>query len=357
MLRSVLNHLHKVERKRIVMPQNWVLRLNRGERPQPLPFFTQSPIGNALATYLSKLQEYPSYQEFYSKLSNFIGVPESKICVGAGIEEFIRTLMFLYGEEEKIAVLWPTCAMYDIYAEAFGVNLVRIKPEPFKPFSIFDIIKAMPKTTKLLFIPNPGQPVETYFNVVELNILAEHCRQIGAVLVVDEAHYGFGAETALPMVNVFDNVVVLRTFSKFYGAAAIRVGFAVGSENMIKPLHAVRPSGEIAGPSMVIASTLLDHHSFFENFAGEVCDARDWLRGEINRRGYRAWGRVGFSLLVEFVSTKAAVDVGAALAERGILVKSGFPEPVNRCILLSLGDMNVAKKFLEVFVSFDKTGG
>jgi histidinol-phosphate aminotransferase len=350
MLRKCFAHLNTIERKRIVMPAVVGMRLNRGERPEPWPVAVQAAVSNALARRLSTFQQYPSYQEFYEKLSNYIGIPTSQIVVGAGIEEFIRTLMFLCCDPgQKAAVLWPTCAMYDIYAQAFGVDLIRVKPEPGKPFGMTDFMEAIPGDTRVVFVPNPGQPVETCFNIVQLTLLADMCQYSGMVLAIDEAHFGFGAPTALPLVKKYNNVVVMRTFSKFYGAASIRVGYAVGQPRIIKSLHAVRPSGEIAGPSLIIASTLLEHHETFVAYAKEVAEARDWLREQIINLGFMAWGKAGFSLLVEFPTSEDALGVADTLAQRGVLVKSGFPEPVEKCILFSCGSMLLAKRFFSVF--------
>lgn len=350
MLRSCFQHLYDLKRKRIVMPDIVTLRLNRGERPEPLTLPVQAAISNELAFKLSSLQQYPSYKEFYGQLSVHTEFDASSIVVGAGIEDFIRTLMFLCCDPgQKAAVLWPTCAMYDIYAEAFSVDLVRIKPTPGIEFLMSSFMNQLPSDVKLVFVPNPGQPVETYFTNDQLRALADYCLSIGAVLAIDEAHWGFGAESAFPLVADYENLLVMRTFSKFYGAASIRVGYAVGQKELISALHAVRPSGEIAGPSMAIASILLSHTSAFVKNARDVVEARDWLCKAIKRRGFDAWGKYGFSVLIELPSVTDVEAVAEGLKKYGVLVKSGFPPPVDRCIMLACGSMDIARRFLAHF--------
>lgn len=348
-------NLYDVERKRIVMPDNVKLRLNRGELPEPMfePLITM--VDDYGSPRCTELQQYPSYSEFYDKLAGHLGVPKDRIVVGAGIEEFIRTIMFLCSDpvkESQAAVLWPTCAMYDIYAQAFGVDLVRIKPAPGVQFGTTELLEQIDwrvVALRALFLPNPGQPVETYFMPYQIEYLAAWCQERDIILAVDEAHFGFGAQTALPLVDKFDNLLVMRTFSKFYGAAAIRVGYVVGQPKVIKPIEAARPSGEIAGPSMTIASVLLDHQEVLGERAVGVAKARDWLREELIKMGFRAWGKRGFSILIEFPTTIKAQSVAAKLAERGVLVKVGFPEPVDRCILLSCGQRAMLTEFLTHF--------
>jgi histidinol-phosphate/aromatic aminotransferase/cobyric acid decarboxylase-like protein len=333
-----------------VTAPNVVLRLNRGERPEPLPVVVFKELQHTLANYATGVQQYPSYQAFYERLSQHTGFPTNQIVVGAGIEEFIRTLMFLCCDPgQKAAVLWPTCAMYDIYAAAFGVDLVRIKPRPGELFAVADILKQLPPTTRVLFLPNPGQPVETVFSLEELGFLAEQCQHFNIILAVDEAHHGFGADTAFPLVDAYENVLVMRTFSKFFGAASIRVGYVVGPPSLIKFIDAARPSGEIAGPSMAAATVLLDHHSFMVREARDIASTRDWLRHKISELGVRVWGSAGFSLLVEFRSRAEAETVATTLALRGVYVKSGFPLPVEKCIMLACGKLPMMQRFFTEF--------
>jgi len=341
---SYYQQTYGVERKRIVMPSGVKLRLNRGERPDQMP----RPLLNTIYANqrLGYVQRYPSYQQFYERLSTFIGFPAEQIVVGAGIEELIRNLMLLAGDRGA-AVLWPTCAMYDIYAQAFGVDLLRITTDPNRTLDITEVMHSVRKGVGVLFLPNPGQPVETCYQLGELESLANWCWVNNIVLAVDEAHHGFGAPTALPLVHKFDNVIVMRTFSKFFGAASIRVGFAVGQARVIKPLHAVRASGEIAGPSMQIATTLLDNYAEVWAWAGRTSLARDLTRNMLVECGLKVKGKYGFSLLIEAPSPDEAARVAEELASRGTYVKQSFAPPVERHLLAAVGDPPMMKTFMD----------
>lgn len=342
--------LRQIERKRIVMPDNVLMRLNRGERPEPLPYIVRGVIQSRLMNCVDGIQHYPSYSAFYKQLAEFHGIETSQLVVGAGIEEFIRTLMFLYcAPGDKAAVLWPTCAMYDIYAAAFEVDLIRVKPVPGQWFEITDYIAQIPRDCKLVFLPNPGQPVETYFDSVEIEVLAEYCAEIGAVLAVDEAHFGFGSTSAFEVAQQFTNVIVMRTFSKYFGAASIRVGYIMGSSFAVKPIEAARPSGEIAGPSMLIASVLLEYSKLLFDDAIKIQAARDYIRQRLIKMGLFAWGKQGFSILVDLQSVETMQAVVDGLAKRGVLVKGNFPAPVDKHILFSCGFLDMMSGFGDIF--------
>lgn len=354
--RPCFQHLYHVERKRITMPKQYKMRLNRGERPNPLPQWVQNKLVGRFRYDAPFVQRYPSYQEFYDRLAEELRLPASWIVVGAGIEEFIRALMMLSCDPgQRAMVLWPTCAMYDIYAKVFGIELVRLTPSAtagdsaalYDPSWIADWIRSDSADLRIVFIPNPGQPIETYFTPAALRAVATACRARDIILVMDEAHGGFGAETALPLVTEFDNVLVLRTFSKYFGAASIRVGFAVGQPRVITPLNAARPSGEIAGASMAMAGVLLTCKGLFEQEARDTALVRDWLRDEINNSTLPilASGRYGFSIRLKLEGEFDAVLLGEALAKRGILVKYGFPYPIADCLLLACGNQPMMREF------------
>lgn len=350
-------HLAKVERKRIVMPSNIKLRLNRGEPALALP----DEVRDAIDIDTLRLHRYPSYSEFYAKLAEVYNVPEECIVVGAGIEEHIRSLMMLLGEQPVALAPWPSCAMYDIYAKAFGVNLNRVGLVPTEQFhvpsllwSITPVVGTGQPHVKALFLVNPGQPVELYYSLEELRKIAYWCCCNGVLLIIDEALHGFGAESGLPLIKEYDNVIVMRTFSKFWGAAAIRVGVAFGHPRLMKILHAVRSSGEISGPSMAVASTLLDCSDEMWSRSKLITNTRDCLVTAINFKyrathGIRAHGRVGFSVLVEFPEPIMKNQVGNALDAQGILTKWNFPDPLQNCMLLSCGGYAMQEVFLQAF--------
>lgn len=353
MFRQSFQHTHCIERRRISMPPFWSMRLNRGEVPIPLPPDLVEAIDEALS--FRTLNYYPSYDRFYLHLAEFVDFPVKQIVAGAGIEEFIRTLTFMCCEppHDEVAVLWPSCAMYDLYADVFGVRQIRIPSVQTQGWNVEKLIRWLEcyRNLRLLFVPNPGQPVQTYYAPNELRELAHWCSHRDILLAIDEAHFGFGAETAFPLVNDFENVLVLRTFSKLMSAASIRVGFAVGPERLIRALHAVRPSGELSSLSMAVATVLMQNIHVLEQRACSVVEGRNYLRQMLRGELVRSYGDRGLSVLIRLDSAHAASAVGCALAKvHGILVKYDLPELVNNCLLLSCGDRKMMQKFFAAFM-------
>jgi histidinol-phosphate aminotransferase len=344
-----LRRLAEIERRRIVMPDNVRMRLNRLERPEPWPDDLLRLIEAGAA--LDKLQQYPSYPEFYESLSRFFQVPVDRIVVGAGIEEFIRSLFMLcIRPGDKVAFLWPTCAMFEIYARAFGAEVVRIVTDPDNDLTCDltcnQIAAQLPDDLKLLILANPGQPVDCFYGYAAIYEIARACEARGAVLAIDEAYHGFGALSVIGEVEHHPNMVVLRTFSKAFGAASIRLGFAVAGPVLHRALNAVRQSGEVSALSMHVATVLMDWHERF--VAPGNCDVafgREVLREAANADlGLRARGRWANHVLIELPDAQA---VAGRLAERGVLVRAGMPAPLDKHMLVTCGSPALMAEFVD----------
>lgn len=346
MFRPEFQHLTEIERKRIVMPENVTLRLNRLERPEA---WEQGFLERLRAELpLGRVQQYPDYSTFYARLAAFNGVRPEEVVVGAGIEEFIRTLMLLCAAPgDKVAILYPTCAMFEIYARAFQIELIKVVPDPVGDFTTVDLAAQIPQDVKLVLLANPGQPVDTCFGATALIELARYIQPLGGVLAVDEAYHGFGAPTLVGMHDREPNMVALRTFSKAFGAASIRLGYAIGAPGVIAALNAVRQSGEVSALSMHIATALMDNYDDVVRPGVEaVVEGRNALRDRVmTELGLLARGSWANHVLIE-IPGKCS-EVADCLARRGVLVKANFPAPLTNHMLVTCGSPALMDEFFQ----------
>jgi len=343
-------HLYDLHRARIKEPDNIVMRLHRLEKPEP---WSGEVLDKIFKTFPEqKFQQYPNFDLYYSQLSQFIGVPEDRFVITSGIDETIKSLMTLCCEPgDKVAVTWPGYAMYEVYAKIFGVELVRIICEP-EHFMLPDrLIENLSTKTKVLFLPNPGQPVENCFDIDQLRQIAEFCEKNGILFVVDEAYYYFGSDTALSLTNKYENLLVLRTFSKAFGAASLRVGYASGSERAIKPLMAFRMAGEASTLALHAMSILIQNFDqIVIKSISDIIDGRNYLRDfAINELNLPAWGNKASYVLLGMENNKHMANVVTRLERRGIYVKGHYPPPLDKYILVTCGARQLVKEFAQHF--------
>lgn len=316
-----LPHLPEIERRRIATPVGVKMRLNRLEYPEP---WTNSAVQNMLDNAVQGIQQYPDYPPFIERLAEHTGQPAERIVLGAGIEEFIRALFMLC--DGVMVTPHPTCAMHRVYAEAFKVPMRWLETDPRDTGSrafLRRVLGACDSGVGVLLLANPGQPVQTYLTPAELAVIAARCHTLGIVLAIDEAYHGFGSETAMPLVDGFPNVIVLRTFSKAMGLAGARIGYAVAQRPLIGFLDGVRQSGEVSSLSMHLATYALDNLDRAVGWRIEsVIAGRELILEAIPRvLGLEVFATYGNSVLIDCQTSQDALNVTAVLAERGILIR------------------------------------
>jgi histidinol-phosphate/aromatic aminotransferase/cobyric acid decarboxylase-like protein len=289
------------------------------------------------------LQCYPNHRPFYERLSKFVGVPENRFVVTSGIDEAAKTLLTLNcAPGDNYAAVWPGYAMYKVYGEMLGAKMAPINYDPYNYLSPEALLESLPKNCKLLFLPNPSQPVENYYPPNELRQIALGCKEKDILLAVDEAYHFFGSESALPLTEEFDNVLVLRTFSKAFGGGSLRLGYVIGSEKGIAPVSAIRLAHEANGLTYHVGSKLLDHYdSYISESIAHVCEGRDFFRDQCTAFGLSAWGQVGNYVLVDFGSKERADLITDELDKNDVLVRGRQPNNLESCIMITCGPIYI----------------
>jgi histidinol-phosphate aminotransferase len=341
-------HLREIDRIRIPEDRNLSegLRLNRNERVENW--------GGALLVEIFSgqpdwfLSTYPDSSLLYEKLCKRIGVDESQILITSGIDGAIKTLFEIVTKPgDQVGVPGPTYAMYYVYSKIFGTELCEIpyKPDTLKLDRIF-LQKFIATKPAILFLPNPNQPIEDTLTHGEIADLAYSTRKNNTLLVVDEAYFLFGAETAIDLIDEFDNLVVMRTFSKGFGVPAIRLGYMVSNEENMRTLAKTRFAHESNSLINAVGEYLLDNYSLVEKYVAKVIEGREYVKQELESLGIRCNGETGNYLLIDLTSTDRCRQIVSLLEEKLIYVKGNFKEPWGRYMLITVGP----KHLMELFV-------
>ena len=194
----------------------------------------------------SKIFKYPDPQCKLLKktISRKFKCDEEKIICGSGSDEVIQMIcqLFLKPKDEVIVPRY-SFLMYRIYAEIVGAKVIFSEEKDLK-VDVNDIIKKVTRKTKIVFIANPNNPTGTYLNHKELITLRKKLNQ-KILLVIDDAYFEYmknrDYRSGLDIFNSKENVFILRTFSKIYGLASLRVGWGYGSRKIIKALNRIKP--------------------------------------------------------------------------------------------------------------------
>ena len=178
--------------------------------------------------------------------------------VGSGSDELIDLILRLFIEPgDKVINCVPTFGMYPFSTETCGGKVVDIPRDKSFAIDLAGVKRAINERTKVIFLASPNNPTGNTVLQPEILELVE----TGIVVVVDEAYYEFCGETAVPLVADYDNLIVLRTFSKWAGIAGLRVGYGVFPPKIAEHLMKIKPPYNVNVAAQVAAvETLKDRH-------------------------------------------------------------------------------------------------
>ena len=285
--------------------------------------------------------------------------PERIVC-GAGSDELLTLLAQAYLSHGDEAIITEHgFLMYRIAVLAAGATPVVAK-EPDETANVDAILACVTPKTRMVFLANPNNPTGTYLPYEEVKRL--HAALPGNVLLVLDAayaeyarrnDYGSGVELAAEAVNV----VMTRTFSKIYGLANLRLGWAYGPAAIIDALNRTRGPFNVTGPAMVAGVAALADRAHIERAVAHNDEWLDWLTRKIGALGLRVTPSIGNFLLIHFpdAPARSAAEADAFLRARGFVLRRvagyGFPhalrmsvgsEEANRGVVAALSDFLAA---------------
>ena len=213
------------------------------------------------------LDKYPDgkSQVLRKAISKKYNCDFNKIICGAGSDEVIQMLCQLYlNPKDEVIVPEYSFLMYRIYAKIVGAKVLFAKEINFK-VSTKEILKKITKKTKMVFIANPNNPTATYLTKKEILELRNKLNK-NILLVVDDAYSEYMANkdytSGLDLFRNRDNVFILRTFSKMFGLASLRVGWGYGSKKIINTLNVIKPPFNVNGIGQLAAAESLKDKKF-----------------------------------------------------------------------------------------------
>ena len=215
------------------------------------------------------LERYPDgkSQNLRAEISKKFDCNRDKIICGAGSDEVIQMICQLFLKpKDEVVVPQYSFLMYRIYANIVGAKVVFAKEVNFK-ISSNEILKKISKNTKIVFIANPNNPTGTYLTKNEILDLRKKLNK-NILLVVDDAYAEYmknkDYKSGLDLFKNKDNVFVLRTFSKIFGLASLRVGWGYGSKKIITALNVIKPPFNVGHLGQLAATESLRDKKFIE---------------------------------------------------------------------------------------------
>jgi len=269
-------------------------------------------------------------------------IDPARVICGNGSDEILHLLPQVYAEPgDEVIHSVHGFIVYPIATRAAGATPVSV-PEPALRTDVDAILARAGARTKIVFIANPNNPTGSYNTKAELVRLREGLPR-DCLLVIDAAYAEYvdrpDYESGLDLVSAFENTVMTRTFSKIYGLASLRIGWAYGPPDVIDALNRVRGPFNVSAPAQAAAVAALGDRDHVARSAAHNAQWRDWLATEIAALGLTVHPSVANFLLVDFPAsgkhTAAAAD--AFLLGRGIILRSVAVYGLPNALRISVG--------------------
>lgn len=327
-----------------------VLRLDMNENPEGLPKAVFDKIMSGItAGYVAM---YPEKDRLTRLLAEHNGVERNEISVTAGSDEAMRLIFQCFGERgKKLVTVTPTFEMYGVYAGMFGMRHEMVEYKSDFSIDIDSILNAIDKDTGIVILLNPNSPIGYTYKEDEVREVIQRAKEVGAIVVVDEAYHYFYAPTFMPLVKEYDNVLVLRTFSKVFSMAGLRIGYVTGNSELIDYIEKAESTFNVNTVAIRFAEEVIGDQELLESLIEKEREGRLWLTKQLQNAGYRTVSMEGNYVL--FVPKRDSKEVVEALKEQGVWARDYGRGILKGWIRVSTASLVCMERFWEAFVKVE----
>lgn len=323
----------------------------------------ENPLGpspkalSAIKNYLPNINRYPDSQCFYLKqgLAQFLNLKTGNIILGNGSDEIIDIIIKTFVEDdENIITSDITFLEYKIISQVNNKK-IRIVPLKYFKYDLQAIKKKINKKTKLIFISNPNNPTGTYVSKLELENFIKALPD-KVLLVLDEAYDTFidvaDFPNSLKHINN-KNIIVMRTFSKAYGLAGLRIGYALAKTSFCSYMERVRQPFNVNMLAQQAALYALNDNEFLLKTKRIVSEGKSYLYEKLNELGIAYVPSVANFILID--TGKDGVSVFKSMLKQGVIVRDLKQYGLKSFIRVTVGTKKENKKFIKTLKKVLKT--
>ena len=344
-------HIRDTERIFPMQERYEYLRYDMNENPEGLPAeFVSSVLKEVTPEFLSI---YPEPDRFLKKYADFIGVGFENVMATNGSDMAIRYLLETFGEPGKeVVTVSPSFEMYWVNCSLLGLKHVPVPYLEDLTISIDEIVSAISGDTRIVVLLNPNNPVGNVYTEDELQKVIRRTREVGAVLIIDEAYHYFYEKTFLRYAMENDNVIILRTFSKLMSLAALRIGVIISSPLIIKYAQKARLTFDVNALALLFAERLLERPDLIQLLIDTENEGKAFILSALREHGYWVRDCRGNFIFVKPVhDAKTVAD--RLQTEKKVLVHAYGNPLLKDYLRVSVGSVEAMKRFLDTFLSVD----
>ena len=327
-----------------------MIKLNTNENPYPPSPMVKAALKN-MEPDCMRLYPDPTAHMLVEAIAEFYHLREDQIFVGVGSDDVLAMIFLTFFNSTK-PILFPdiTYSFYDVWAK-----MLRIPYETVSLDENFQIKKEdyFRENGGVIF-PNPNAPTGLELSLSEVEEIVRENQDV--VVVVDEAYVDFGAASALPLIEKYDNLLVVQTFSKSRGMAGMRIGYAMGNPLLIQYLNDVKYSFNsytMNQTSLVMGTAAMKDREYFEKTVNKVVETREWTKGELRKLGF-SFGDSKANFIFASHESCSAKELFEALRKENIFVRYFEKPRIDNYLRITIGTQLEMETFVEFLKDYLK---
>lgn len=329
--------------------ESGMIKLNTNENPySPAPGVEKAL--KALDTDTLRLYPDPTAGDLVHSIAAFYGLKDEQVFTGVGSDDVLAMCFLTFFNSEK-PILFPdiTYSFYDVWADLFRIPYER--PALDEEFHIRK--EDYFRENGGIVFPNPNAPTGVEMPLSEIEEIV--AKNPESIVIVDEAYVDFGATSALPLIEKYDNLLVVQTFSKSRSLAGMRIGYAFGNPELIKYLNDVKYSfNSYTMDRTTIAAGVasMKDQAYFEECCNKIITTREWTKTELKKLGFSFQDSKANFIFATHKQCPAK-EIFEALRKEHIYVRYFGAERINNYLRITIGtreEMECLIRFLNKYV-------
>lgn len=344
------DNIKRLERIKSKEDRSSYLRLDMNENPKGLPEdFVKYVLSQINSEFISM---YPQKDGLIQLLAEENNINTENISITNGSDEAIRLILETFGENNKnIITVSPSFEMYDVYSKMFGINNIKIPYNESLNIDVDTIVNSIDNNTRVVVVLNPNSPIGNAFSENDMIEIVNKAQKCNSIVVIDEAYYGFCENTFEKFVKKYDNVLCLRTFSKLYSIAGLRIGYIIGAKELIQYIENAEATYNVNSVAILFAEEILKNKELKNKLIESEKIGHEYVVEQLKKNNYQVYSLSGNYVL--FKSKLSPYKVATRLKEKGILVKTYSRGILEKYIRITTGDIEIMEKFIKELVIVD----
>jgi histidinol-phosphate aminotransferase len=297
------------------------------------------------------VMSYPEIEPLYRKLAIHIGVPRNHLLLTSGSDLAIKTVFETYvAPGDNVLLHLPSYAMYEVYCKMFQANFKMVSFNRHLKLNIDSFVDAITSEVRVVALENPNGFTGTVLSNSEILAIAKKAHRCQAILIIDEAYFFFTGESVQSLYEEFDNIVIVRSFSKDIGVAGLRGGYLLSNPKNIEFLYRVKPMYEITAATVAFCMAVLEFPSYLEQYIADLKRGMNYLRESLEGMGLVTGGGNGNFLLIHLGDKYDIIKVIKGLKESDVLVRRPFEaESMKDWLRVGIGNVAQMERFVSIF--------